>query len=201
MNKLHEWIQTGLLAVLVVLVLVGGNQSDSRQVGGSTSDDWNVGGALSVTGATTLTGVVTQAASSTINGITEEYIVDPIDNTASTSLCTLLTPPATTTAAIGDIWVATLTSTSTSYMVTVATSTANNTVATTSLLFGFQVGTSTTATVTSTTSPTGLNGFVFAPNTRINVSARHTFAGGDAGALNSTYTLTGECGVKVKSIN
>lgn len=48
MNKLHEWVNTGLLALavlLIALVLVGGNQPVSTvSVGGSSDSGWNATG-------------------------------------------------------------------------------------------------------------------------------------------------------------
>jgi hypothetical protein len=58
MNKLHNWINTGLIALVIVLGLVGGNQSEPapKALGGSTDDSWSVGGNLTVTGSTSVTG-------------------------------------------------------------------------------------------------------------------------------------------------
>jgi len=57
MKKYHYWVNTLLIIAVLILVLVGGNQS--APLGGSTSDSWSVGGALTVTGASTLTGDAT----------------------------------------------------------------------------------------------------------------------------------------------
>lgn len=64
MNKIHEWVNTGLIVLVAILVLVGGNQS-APSLGGSTSDSWSVGGNLSITGTSALTGGVTVGSSGT----------------------------------------------------------------------------------------------------------------------------------------
>lgn len=48
MNSIHNWINTGLIAVVLVLGLVGGNSQPEKAVGGSTSDSWTVGRDLTV---------------------------------------------------------------------------------------------------------------------------------------------------------
>jgi len=53
MNTYHNWVNTFLIVVgVVILVLVGGNQPAPVpvQIGGSTDDNWSVGGNLTVTG-------------------------------------------------------------------------------------------------------------------------------------------------------
>ena len=73
MKNLHTWINTGLLALVLIFSLVGGNQSDAipdTNVGGSTSDNWNVGGNLSVTGTSALTGASTFSGTLGVTGAT-----------------------------------------------------------------------------------------------------------------------------------
>lgn len=53
MNKIHEWVNTGLIALVVILVLVGGQ---SVSVGGSTADFFNADGGFQVDGTTVIDG-------------------------------------------------------------------------------------------------------------------------------------------------
>lgn len=63
MNKIHEWVNTALIAFVVILVLVGGNQSDQKSpssLGGSTSALWKAEGGIKVsTTGTSITRVNT----------------------------------------------------------------------------------------------------------------------------------------------
>ena len=42
MNNIHNWVNTALIVAVLILVLVGGNQS-APAIGGSTADNWNIG--------------------------------------------------------------------------------------------------------------------------------------------------------------
>jgi len=70
MKNIHNWINTGLIVLVAILVLVGGN-SQSVTLGGSTSDDWNVGGNLSVTGTSSLTGNMSVTGASDAGTLTQ----------------------------------------------------------------------------------------------------------------------------------
>lgn len=41
MNSIHNWINTGLIVLVAILVLVGGNSQPGKSVGGSTDDYFN----------------------------------------------------------------------------------------------------------------------------------------------------------------
>jgi|TARA_Y100000310_G_scaffold339091_1_gene430669 hypothetical protein len=109
----HNWINTALVIAVLVLVLVGGNQSG---LGGSTAATWTAGnlvsnGTLAVTGATTHTGAVTHTADATFSGgnsgititttnsATSSIEVGCID-TYATSTATAIRLSATTTPGI-----------------------------------------------------------------------------------------------------
>jgi hypothetical protein len=59
MNKIHNWVNTALIGIVLLLVLVGGNQSDSSSLGGTTHATWTAAnlvsnGNLTVFGTSTI---------------------------------------------------------------------------------------------------------------------------------------------------
>ena len=92
MKNLHNWINTGLSVALLVLVLVGGNQSVPN-LGGSTSATWTAAnlvsnGTLTVAGATILTGAITITGSSTAGTVTAGSVVNGNSTTTVASFTT-----------------------------------------------------------------------------------------------------------------
>ncbi len=104
MKKYHEWINTGLILLVAILLVVGGNQSG---VGNSTASFWNTAGgyrvggtevisssrALSVTSATLsttldVTGAVTVAGATIVDEFTQggSILATSTDGTATTFL-------------------------------------------------------------------------------------------------------------------
>lgn len=90
MNKIHEWVNTGLIGLVLILVLVGGNQSvfgasGSRFPNGISADSTSPnsgqvrGTTLTVTGASTLTGDATFGGG-------DDAVIITHTNTATSSL-------------------------------------------------------------------------------------------------------------------
>ncbi len=77
MNKIHEWINTGLILLVLVIALVGGNQSavggGTRFQNGLSADGTSPatgevrGTTLTITGATSITGAATISGLTTMN--------------------------------------------------------------------------------------------------------------------------------------
>lgn len=87
MNKYHNWINTGLIAVVLILVLIGGNQSGNfgatgtRFPNGISADTTSPvsgevrGSTLTITGAQTLTGATSLNGLVTLNaGYNNSYV-------------------------------------------------------------------------------------------------------------------------------
>lgn len=101
---MYGWM--ALITVLLVVGMVGGDNQPS--VGGSTSSNWNIGGNLSVTGTTALTGALTSTGAlavtgeTTLQGVLTRYQTQALD-TATTTVCSLQSPSATSTLESGAI--------------------------------------------------------------------------------------------------
>lgn len=112
-NQIHNWVNTALIAVVLVLVLVGGNQPEPTVVknfGAGTrfpngiSADSTLPSAGQVRGTTatftstgSFTGAVTHTANAnTFGGVTFHFDTQAFD-TATTTVCSLQSPAATST--------------------------------------------------------------------------------------------------------
>ena len=82
MNKIHVWVNTGLIVLIGLMVLVGGNQSaqSEKKVAGTTNyDALSLSGALTALGDTTISGgtlnvtTANTATSTVIAGCYEFY--------------------------------------------------------------------------------------------------------------------------------
>ena len=108
MNKYHNWINTGLIALVVILVLVGGNQS---KLGGTTnydtvdvSDGYQVDGVSVIDGSgnISLTGgsITTTSGTLSVGGIAHVYSRDATLTAASSTPCAIQLPSTSATSTL-----------------------------------------------------------------------------------------------------
>ncbi len=95
--NIHEWVNTVLIAVVLISGLVGGNNQPST--GGVTNyDDLEVD-SITVSGDSAFTGSVTVTSETvTIGGIGHQYSRDASMTAATTTVCAIQSPAATSTA-------------------------------------------------------------------------------------------------------
>lgn len=106
MNKIHEWVNTGLILLVAILVLVGSQSVPPAQVGGASDSGWDAtgSGCISVDGTCiidasgNLDGAITTTADATFGGGANAITVTTSNSATSSMTVGCINMYATSTA-------------------------------------------------------------------------------------------------------